>query len=192
MDVTQGFGAKWKAFFQELELHHDLNPDNDVHIWLLHHLFLHEINQDASDWAGAWNHHIIMPGRPARTPNDLYFFGQLEAGPRGIEDEHIAEEDLAGYGVDWDDMENEDILNHHDEANPDDAISMDDFAIPHTAPTNLSQVDVPAVPSPLTSDQEQLLYHSLAAAHLWEGRSMESYRLRWIEAFHVCRHMYIF
>ena len=39
VNVTSGFGRKWKTFFQDLELHDGLNPDSDAHIWLLHHLF---------------------------------------------------------------------------------------------------------------------------------------------------------
>ncbi|KAI0368680.1 hypothetical protein BV20DRAFT_947886 [Pilatotrama ljubarskyi] len=50
-DVTRGFGAKWKAFFIELERHHRLDPTLPSHVWLLHHLFLPSINQDAVEWA---------------------------------------------------------------------------------------------------------------------------------------------
>jgi transposase InsO family protein len=56
-DVTQGFGRKWKQFFQLLELHHDLKPNLDAHVWLLHHVFLDAVNDDAFQWVEAWNHH---------------------------------------------------------------------------------------------------------------------------------------
>ncbi|KAI0371588.1 hypothetical protein BV20DRAFT_1051599 [Pilatotrama ljubarskyi] len=47
VDVTSGFGSKWKEFFHQLEAQHGLNVDNDAHVWLLHHLFLEAINRDA-------------------------------------------------------------------------------------------------------------------------------------------------
>ncbi|THH19575.1 hypothetical protein EW146_g1603 [Bondarzewia mesenterica] len=48
-DVTQGFGQKWKNFFLELEHHYGLDLDRSAHIWLLHHLFLATVNEDALD-----------------------------------------------------------------------------------------------------------------------------------------------
>ncbi|KAF7343732.1 hypothetical protein MSAN_01953800 [Mycena sanguinolenta] len=38
-DVTHGFGFKWKKFFIDLEVNHNLNPTIAEHIWLLHHLY---------------------------------------------------------------------------------------------------------------------------------------------------------
>jgi hypothetical protein len=62
-DVTHAFGQKWKNLFIELETHHDLDPRNPAHIWLLHHLFLPHINTDAQEWADAWNsHHLQIRG----------------------------------------------------------------------------------------------------------------------------------
>ncbi|CAA7270905.1 unnamed protein product [Cyclocybe aegerita] len=52
-NLTAGFGAKWKLFFQQLEVHDHLDPDLDLHIWLLHFLFLDTIDQDTIDWANA-------------------------------------------------------------------------------------------------------------------------------------------
>ncbi|KAJ7796811.1 hypothetical protein B0H14DRAFT_2390310, partial [Mycena olivaceomarginata] len=59
-DVTHGFGFKWKKFFFDLEVNHGLNPSIAAHIWLLHHLFLHCIDQDAQEWAEAWNSHNLQ------------------------------------------------------------------------------------------------------------------------------------
>ncbi len=50
VDVTKGFGSKWKVFFWMLESNHGLDVDKDAHIWLLHFLFLHYINADADTW----------------------------------------------------------------------------------------------------------------------------------------------
>ena len=43
-DVTEGFGGKWKDFFTDLEANEGLDVDNQAHIWLLHHLYLDDIN----------------------------------------------------------------------------------------------------------------------------------------------------
>ena len=114
-DVTSGFGRKWKVFFQELEMWDGLDVENSSHIWLLHHLFLSAINKDTQDWLGAWNNHVVsMQGEWQRSPRDTYFFGMLEEGPQGVK---LAEEDFAGYGVDWEELNDVWIRAHHDEAN---------------------------------------------------------------------------
>jgi len=51
VDFTAGVGAKWKNFFEELEVQSDLDPNLLSHIWLLHYLFLDKLNQDITDWA---------------------------------------------------------------------------------------------------------------------------------------------
>ncbi len=50
-DVTHGFGRKWKDFFWDLEIQHGLNVSFRSHKWLLRHLFLKGLNEDAQDWA---------------------------------------------------------------------------------------------------------------------------------------------
>lgn len=59
-DVTSGFGQKWKNFFADLETNCGLTPNIPAHIWLLHHLFLDAINQDAAEWVQMWNNHVIQ------------------------------------------------------------------------------------------------------------------------------------
>ncbi|PVF98527.1 hypothetical protein CPB86DRAFT_357083 [Serendipita vermifera] len=60
----------------------------DSHIWLLHYLFLDRINQDAIDWAGAWNLHSMRLSHGkggTKSPEDRYFDGMRQYGPRGLE-----------------------------------------------------------------------------------------------------------
>lgn len=45
--ATWQAGLAWKDFFQCLEAHEGLDPDLESHMWLLHHLFLDAINEDA-------------------------------------------------------------------------------------------------------------------------------------------------
>ena len=58
-DLTAALGAKWKLFFRSLEAHDGLSPDQPAHIWLLHHLYLEAINDEVSQWAEAWNSHVV-------------------------------------------------------------------------------------------------------------------------------------
>lgn len=94
-------------FFLDLEANHGLNPTRPGHIWLLHHLFLASVNRDAQDWAEAWNSHQLTVRRQReRSPRDLFVFGMLREGPRGIssvlaQEEEEVIEDLNDYGVDW-------------------------------------------------------------------------------------------
>jgi hypothetical protein len=106
-DVTRGFGAKWKDFFQGLEMYDSVDVNLNAPIWLLHFLFLERISQDALQWAEAWNHHpITIRGDHPRSPRNLVFFGMLQHGTRGVdfpqsygESEDIG--DIQEYGIDW-------------------------------------------------------------------------------------------
>lgn len=71
--------------------------DRDAHIWLLHHLFLPAINSDAEQWADAWNNHTLsFRGERQRSPADMYLFGMIQNGPRGL---HILMRMLMTYKV---------------------------------------------------------------------------------------------
>jgi len=59
LDVTSGFGRKWKNLFQTLEARDGLDVNSDAHLWLLHFLFIPMINNDAGQWAAAWNSHVL-------------------------------------------------------------------------------------------------------------------------------------
>ncbi|KAJ3018436.1 hypothetical protein NUW54_g338 [Trametes sanguinea] len=161
-DVTNGFGKKWKVFFLELEREHGVDTTLSAHIWLLHHLFLDAINQDASGWADAWNAHpLSLPGGGARSPRDMFIFGMLEHGAHGIEafmQQEPPVEDLEHYGVDWDAMDDPVLMAHFDQHNPTTASTTAPFRI-DAAPPHLSDVPCQEPGCPLTPEQ----VHSLDA-----------------------------
>jgi hypothetical protein len=99
-DYRQGVAGKWKFFFADLERNHGFDPENEAHIWLLHWLFLDAINEDLAEWVNTWNHHrISLRGEPDRSPQDMYVFGMLEDGPRGMDYEavvHRIDQELHG------------------------------------------------------------------------------------------------
>lgn len=133
LDVTNGFGAKWKELFRQLEALYGLNTDHDAHIWLLHHLFLEAINCDAEQWAASWNHHVVSRrGDRHMTPAQMYIQGIARHGQRGvlpptgpilepeIDVNRSSDEDYADYGIDWTEMDQSRIRAHHDTYNLDD------------------------------------------------------------------------
>ncbi|KAJ8083282.1 hypothetical protein PM082_009154 [Marasmius tenuissimus] len=126
-DVTQDFGHKWKEFFKHLEATANLQHNNDTHMWLLHHLFQRAINEEALEWSEAWNNHGITTrrgGERERSPHDMFFFGQVQNGWRdminrtGRDLDPLTAEDLEDYGVDWDELDDADLLRHYYNQNP--------------------------------------------------------------------------
>ncbi|KAJ7495668.1 hypothetical protein B0H11DRAFT_2155915 [Mycena galericulata] len=171
-DVTHGFGKKWKVFFLDLETNHGLNPTRPGHIWLLHHLFLASVNRDAQDWVEAWNSHQLTVRRQReRSPRDLFTFGTLREGPRGITSFFRPEEqvvdDLNEYGVDWEVNQEPDLMAHLLENNPHeraDADTNEDPFASASTPANLSEVLCDPPNCPFTAAQLQLLDQHLNAS----------------------------
>ncbi|KAI0716243.1 hypothetical protein C8Q76DRAFT_767470 [Earliella scabrosa] len=128
-DVTRGFGGKWKNFFMELEHSYSLD-----HIWLIHHLFLDVINADAQlEWAAAWlnAHRLEAPGsrRASREPSRALHVRNDTSRPA-----------RANYGVDWEVLEDETLMQHHFEHNPLPAPSHPLRPFSSTKPLELSTV----------------------------------------------------
>lgn len=199
-DVTRGFGRKWSNFFLSLEFSCGLRPDLDAHIWLIHHLFLPGINQDAADWARSWNEHKIrLDTERTRSPRDLFFFGMIENGLRGFDAEPVVSvhedddiDDLDAYGIDWGDLNDADIMAHHTEFNADQELNMGDVANPFSneGPHQLSHVEVSEPLCPLSADEVTLLNAHLANSPHSESRNMNSRRAVWIDALDFCRQLY--
>lgn len=189
LDYTQGIGGKWREFFWALEEGSGLDADNPAHIWLLQYLFLDAINEDVQEWAEAWNaHKIQVPEGGSRSPRDMYIFGMIEHGPRGIEHmldgDDDEEEDIGNpeeYGVDWEAQRDPRILNHLLDNNPqeDDGNPL----LPRTAPTPLSHIEVVPPPSPLTDAKMDLFEEHFPDV---PSRSMEVRKLLWEQALAYC------
>ena len=191
-DVTEGFGGKWKDFFTDLEANEGLDLNNSAHIWLLHHLFLDDINGDALAWAETWNNHKLqIRGESQQTPQEMFFFSMIEDGPHGLNgprqnrdgDQEGLEEagDISFYGVDWEDMDNEVLMEHHNQHNP---IRLDNpFS---TAPATLSEVVCTPPDCPLPAESITQLDHYLTRFANVDSRSMLVRRTVWREALHIC------
>jgi hypothetical protein len=187
-DVTEGFGGKWKNLFTDLEANEGLDVDNPAHIWLLQHLFLNQINQDSLLWAEAWNNHKLqIRGEPQQTPHEMFFFSMIEDGPRGLNGPRQGDQDgLEGgdlylYGVDWEVMEDDELMTNHRYYNPtppDNPFS--------TAPSSLSEVECTPPNCPLSAEGVSQLNRYLSQVVDVDSRSMLVRRTIWIQALRAC------
>ena len=189
VDVTRGFGLKWYNFFMDLEFHCGLDPDLDEHIWLLHHLFLSSIDQDAVEWGESWNsHNIRFDHERDRSPRDMFFFGVLQNGLRGpgggVHPIPEDVEDPATYGVDWEDLQNPALLNHHNQHNPHEIERLEEDR-PSRRPQHLSLVEIPVFACPLTYDQAVVFDEGVAALPELLSRDMRDRRSLWTQALEI-------
>lgn len=119
VEVGRRFARSWRAFFLHLERCHLLQRKNPSHRWLLHYLFLHEINVDCDKFHEEWNAHPLSGLGGGRSPNvscickfyridkllmsgiqDLAFLGQLKHGVYAYDEcEGLSEDEInAFYG----------------------------------------------------------------------------------------------
>lgn len=193
-DVTRGFGQKWKNFFTDLEYNCGLNPHIPAHIWLLHHLFLPAINVDAQDWASAWNSHKLqIRGERNRSPQDIFLFSMVQDGPRGLvlsdapAEENVDPADLNSYGIDWDDADNPQLMEHLLLNNPQERDDQNPF---HVGPTTLSDVPCEPPDCPFPADQIRRLDTLLAQRVDVTSRNMALRRIVWETALELCIELY--
>ncbi|KAJ7772045.1 hypothetical protein DFH07DRAFT_953328 [Mycena maculata] len=104
VEVGTQFARPWRDFFTRLERLHGLNPDNPHHLWLLHYLFLDDINKDCDEFRELWNHHPISGKGHDQTPADMRLIGELKYGKYADNFEEIHPDILERYG-DEDDID---------------------------------------------------------------------------------------
>ncbi|KAJ7434920.1 hypothetical protein B0H11DRAFT_2161919 [Mycena galericulata] len=97
VEVGTQFARPWRGFFLRLERLHGLNPDNPHHLWLLHYLFLDDINKDCDDFREIWNHHPISGKGHDQTPADMRLVGELKYGKYADNFEDIHPDILERY-----------------------------------------------------------------------------------------------
>ena len=59
LESGRHFARGWRAFFHRLERLHFLDRDDPHHIWLLHTLFLDDIQHDCEEFSKDWNSHPL-------------------------------------------------------------------------------------------------------------------------------------
>lgn len=178
--------------FLELETHHGLLPRQTAHIWLLHHLFLASIEQDAQEWLQVWNNHKMqIKGQRGRTPIDMFTFSLLQDGPRGVAgvlepaDEEV--ENTDEYGIDWDAAADERLMAHLQEHNPQDSPEGNPFS---NAPATAAHVECQPPDCPFSVDQVRWLDATLQTQVDVTSCAMQTRRQVWVEALELCYHLY--
>ncbi|KAF8174169.1 hypothetical protein K438DRAFT_1610186 [Mycena galopus ATCC 62051] len=121
VDVTIQVGAAWAERFTIFEIHYSLDINNINHIWLLHFLFLSTINSQLAFFSQSWNQHRIqIRWGPNRSPADMFVFDMLINGVRGnqLPDDAMSEEELEVYGIDWEGLRDDALLDSQQRNNP--------------------------------------------------------------------------
>jgi hypothetical protein len=59
LEIGRHFARGWRAFFTRLERLYFLERENPHHIWLLHTLFLPDIQHDCNQFQEDWNSHPL-------------------------------------------------------------------------------------------------------------------------------------
>ncbi|KAI0309099.1 hypothetical protein OF83DRAFT_1072555 [Amylostereum chailletii] len=195
VDVTSGFGSKWKEFFRLLELHRGLNTDQDAHIWLLHHLFLAEINADVEAWMATWNNHTLSRrGQHHQSPTVMYAHGTAQHGIQAVfspEDPQVlSKEEQAVYGINFEALDIPRINRHHQEAARAEGDDDGENPFQTQVPEWMSHIEVPDIRSPLSPDQIVLLDTYLQTLSQSSSQDMVSRAELWTLALQYCSSFY--
>jgi hypothetical protein len=121
----------------------------------------------------------------------MYLFGMIQNGPRGL---HILDEDvddIQGYGIDWEDYDDDRIFEHHNRANIADNQGDNPFSATTHRPAaeTLTRVDVIPPGCPLTFAQIEFLDSQLQLLPYFDSESMDMRRLLWISALNICDYL---
>jgi hypothetical protein len=187
-DVTAQIGATWADFFTLLEVRHGLDINNPCHIWLLHYLFLNQINQQLRFFMESWNQHQIrIRGGPNRSPADMFGFDMHVHGVRGTDPTPLSNDELEVFGVDWEALHDDTLLESRQDNNPTNE-GATSWIGRQGPPESLNEVSVEPPAGPFTPSELQSLENAvghLAGAHedatvpnLWTEALIAARRLR--------------
>ncbi|KAJ7683760.1 hypothetical protein B0H17DRAFT_27044 [Mycena rosella] len=98
VEIGTQFVRPWHGFFTRLERLHRLDPTDPHHLWLLHKLFLGDINKDCDEFCTLWNHHPISGKGHDQTPVDMRLVGELKYGKYADNFDEIHPDVLDRYG----------------------------------------------------------------------------------------------
>lgn len=125
-----------------------------------------------------------LKGTRNRSPRDMYLFSLIQDGPRGFDEaQQEVVDNVEEYGVDWEVAEDETLMAHLLENNPQEAVAPNAFSV---KPAHLS--DVPCEPPncPLTPEQVEYLNSTLQTRVSLVSRSMDVRRTVWRTALSIC------
>ncbi|KAJ7748259.1 hypothetical protein B0H14DRAFT_3096977 [Mycena olivaceomarginata] len=186
VDVTAQVGATWAEHFTALEIRYGLDINNVAHIWLLHFLFLGtRTPTNLPFFAEAWNQHRIqIRNSTNRSPTDMFVFDMYV---NGVREENLNEEELEVYGIDWQGLRDNGVLQSQAQNN-----SMGEGSsswVGRTGPPpDLSQVAVQPPTGTLTEEEVTELYSSFS--HLFGSAEDPDIISLWTQALAHVRVLY--
>ena len=83
-DVFTGVLCHYQDLFYHLECNGVLDPDNDVHLFCLHYVFLPRLQAQLQKWRRAWNRHSIRTAN-GQSPQQLWSIGLYQLFARGLQ-----------------------------------------------------------------------------------------------------------
>ncbi|KAF8337808.1 hypothetical protein F5887DRAFT_890337 [Amanita rubescens] len=184
VEVGRTIVAKWKPFFKSLEEFHGLRVDSAAHLWLIHHLFLHNLNNNIEEWAEDWNSHVMrLKGQKNRAPRDMFLSGLRERlNVDGVWRQEDDIENVGEFGIDWEGVEDEELIRELQSRgeNP-----FDDYA-----PDNMNDVPCEAPDCPLTRPQVEELDYILQEVFDRDTHDSDVKTAIWIRALTWCHDLF--
>ncbi|KAI5116773.1 hypothetical protein M0805_009887 [Coniferiporia weirii] len=154
------------------------------------------VHQDAIEWANAWNlHPLHIKGQRQQCPWDMFVFGMVQEGPRGlnsvvnIEPASGDEEAISHFGVDWEVLNDDAMMTHMLNNSNEDEGRFDNPFSTSSTPARLSKVVCDAPNFLFSLDQVEHLIETLSSMVDLADRSMLTRRLVWQRALQICQGM---
>ena len=182
VDLVTDLSDKWRTFFQDLETHHGLNAEDGDHIWLLHRLFLEELNCELEVWTKCWNNHKMqLRGERNKSPMEMFLIGMVERETPGIQEWIAQQEDNLPEGIDGEHL-GRDVAGNLVE----DGQNRVPFRI-DARPDELHEVECEPPGCPLSADEKERLDTTIAQEFgINQYRSMPERLLIWNRALELC------
>ena len=82
-DLHRCVGQLYYRLFYNMENIDILNPNNECHLYALHYIYFHRINNSLRSFKQSWNHHEVR-SEHNRTPHQLFTEGALRLQSTGL------------------------------------------------------------------------------------------------------------
>ena len=186
VDLVNDLADKWRTFFQDLETHHGFNAEDGDHTWLLHRLFLEELNCELDIWTKGWNNHKMqLRGERNKSPMEMFLIGMVERDTPGIR-EWIEQQEEAppNDGATWEDLGDAAAENLVENGRNQVPFDIDN------RPDVLNEVECEPPGCPLSADEKERLDATVAQEFgINQYRSMPERMLIWNRALELCHMM---
>ena len=184
VEVGRAVVSKWRPFFECLERHHGLDVDSAGHIWLLHHLYLHALNEEILEWAEHWNSHTMRLKHEAnKSPRQMFMMGLRRCHLGAVGHRRAIQDEAAGaFRVDYEALEEGVLIDH--------MMNRDENPFQNHTPERFSAVRCEPPGCPLEPLQVQQLDAELAEAFDTNAKSMEVRKMIWDRSLPFCRALF--